>query len=294
MLNLRNLQRLRWTMSMRAAVKEFDRNRELRRYFVWLAVGISLSLSLSVNHALLNALFDREGLKSAADMLHGFLPPNTSPDFLWRVAQLSCESLFVGLLGTVLAGIIGMALALVAMRVPELPDPPNQGNTWQFILGASIRWVARFLLGFLRSIPEIVWAFGFVRILGLGPGAAVLAIGLTGGGSIGKLFSELAEAVDPKIIGGLRSAGVSRWGIILHGILPQVRKPWVAYALFRMECNIRTGTILGVVGAGGLGSEIALSIRYFEFDKLATTLLAILVFVIALEMLSGWLRRTSV
>jgi phosphonate transport system permease protein len=279
---------------MRVAVKEFDHKREMRRYWIGLAAGVSLLLSLQFNHVRLGALLDREGLKSAADMLHGLLRPNISPDFLRRVVHLSFESLFVGLLGTVLACTIGTILALVAIRVPELPDPPAKRHTYQSVLGTCVRSAARFALGFLRSIPEIVWAYGFVRLLGLGPGAAVLAIGLTVGGSIGKLFSELAEAVDPRIIGALRSAGVGRVGIMLHGILPQVRKQWVAYALFRMECNIRTGTILGVVGAGGLGSEIALSVRYFEFDKLATTLLAVLAFVIALELVSAGLRRVSV
>jgi phosphonate transport system permease protein len=272
-------------------MKEFDRAREMRRYWVWLAIGVSLALSLQFNHVRLGALLDPGGLKSAADILHGLLRPNISSDFLRRVIQLSFESLFVGLLGTVLAVMMGTILALVAIRVPDLPDPPARRHTYQSALATGVRSAARFVLGFFRSIPEIVWAYAFVRLLGLGPGAAVLAIGLTVGGSIGKLFSELAEAVDPRIIGALRAAGAGRVSIILHGILPQVRKQWVAYALFRMECNIRTGTILGVVGAGGLGSEIALSIRYFEFDKLATTLLAVLVFISALELVSFGLRR---
>jgi phosphonate transport system permease protein len=281
-------------MSTKAAMKEFDRGRELRRYFVWPAIGASLWLSLQINRVRVSALFDQEGIKSAGDLLHGLLRPNTSTDFLRRVAQLSCESLFIGLLGTVLAVILGTSLAFVAIRVPELPDAPGRVHTWQAALSAFIRWLARFVLGFFRAIPEIVWAFAFVRTLGLGPGAAVLAIALTVGGAIGKLFSELAETADQRIIAGLASSGMGRWGIILHGIVPQIRKQWVAYALFSLECNIRTGTILGVVGAGGLGSEIALSIRYFEFDKLATTLLAVLAFVIALEALSTALRRAPV
>ncbi len=274
-------------------MREFDRGRELRRYFSWLAIGTSLLLCLRVNQVRAGALLDREGIKSAAQIMRGLLHPNLSPDFLQRVAQLSVESLLVGLLGTVLAVTLGTVLALLAIKVPELPDSPTHRRTLLATLEVFIRWLARFVLGFFRSIPEIVWAYAFVRMLGLGPGAAVSAIGLTAGGSVGKLFSELAESVDPRIIGGLRAAGLNRWGIILHGIMPQVKKQWVAYALFSLECNVRTGTVLGVVGAGGLGSEIALSIRYFEFDKLATTLLAVLVFVIALEMLSTALRRCS-
>jgi len=240
------------------------------------------------------ALFDSDGIHNAGELLSGLLHPNLSTDFLQRILLLSFESLFVGILGTVFAVVIGISLAMFAIRIPELPDPPGRQGKRQSVVVATARSLSRFTLGFFRSIPEIVWAYLFVQILGLGPGAAVLAIGLTVGGSIGKLYAELAEAVDSRIVGGLRAAGVGRWGILMHGILPQVKRQWVAYALFRMECNIRTGTILGVVGAGGLGSEIALSIRYLEFDKLATTLIAVLVFVIALEWVSAFLRRHPV
>jgi phosphonate transport system permease protein len=269
----------------------FDRKQEFKRYLVWLAVAFTFVLSVNGTHVNPSALFDRDGMRNAGELLSGLLHPNLSPDFLSRILLLSFESLFVGILGTVFAVVIGIALAMFAIRIPELPDPPGRQGRRQSFVVATARTISRFILGFFRSIPEIVWAYLFVQILGLGPGAAVIAIGLTVGGSIGKLYSELAEAVDSRIIGGLRAAGVERWGILMHGILPQVKRQWVAYALFRMECNIRTGTILGVVGAGGLGSEIALSIRYLEFDKLATTLIAVLIFVIALEWVSTHLRR---
>lgn len=272
----------------------FDRKQELKRYLIWCAVALTFILAMEGTRINPGALFDRDGIHNAGELLSGLLHPNLSADFLQRIFLLSFESLFVGILGTVFAVVIGISLAVFAIRIPELPDPPGRQGKRQSVVVATARSLSRFTLGFFRSIPEIVWAYLFVQILGLGPGAAVLAIGLTVGGSIGKLYAELAEAVDSRIVGGLRSAGVGRWGILMHGILPQVKRQWVAYALFRMECNIRTGTILGVVGAGGLGSEIALSIRYLEFDKLATTLIAVLVFVIALEWVSAFLRRHPV
>lgn len=275
-------------------MSEFDRKQEFKRYWVWLAVALTFILAIEATRVNPGALFDRDGIRNAGEMLSGLLHPNLSPDFLQRIFFLSFESLFVGILGTVFAAVIGIGLAMFAIRIPELPDPPGRQGRRQSFVVSSVRTLSRFTMGFFRSIPEIVWAYLFVQILGLGPGAAVLAIGLTVGGSIGKLYAELAEAVDRQIIGGLRAAGVGRWGILMHGILPQVKRQWVAYALFRMECNIRTGTILGVVGAGGLGSEIALSIRYLEFDKLATTLIAVLMFVIALEWVSAYLRRHPV
>jgi phosphonate transport system permease protein len=275
-------------------MSEFNRKQELKRYLVWFVVGLTFVLAMEGTRVNPGALFDRDGIRNAGELLSGLLSPNLSPDFLHRIFLLSFESLFVGILGTVFAVVIGIGLAMFAIRIPELPDPPGRQGRRQSFVVATARTISRFTLGFFRSIPEIVWAYLFVQILGLGPGAAVLAIGLTVGGSIGKLYAELAEAVDRQIIGGLRAAGVGRWGILMHGILPQVKRQWVAYALFRMECNIRTGTILGVVGAGGLGSEIALSIRYLEFDKLATTLIAVLMFVIALEWVSAYLRRHPV
>ena len=268
-----------------------ERKGEIRRFALWTMLAVSLGVCMEYSGADAGALFDRAGMKNAGDMLSGLLHPNVSAEFLRRIAWLSAESLLIGILGTFFAVFIGVALASVAMRVPDLPDPPVRQRLIYRFTGNSARWFARFILGFFRAVPEIVWAYFFVRLLGLGPGAAVMAIALTVGGSIGKLYAELGESVDQSAIHALRATGAGRWSIYIHGILPQVQRQWIAYALFRLECNIRSGTILGVVGAGGLGSEIALSIRYFEFDKLATALLAILALVVALEAVGAWLRK---
>lgn len=278
---------------MQAAASASERIRHLRPYWLWLAITLSVAVCLEWTHAQPGKLLDRDGLSNAGAILSGFLRPDVSLDFLARVWALSVESLLIGILGTVMAVLLGGALAFFAIRVPDLPKPPRHQPVAIRVGLALARWLSRFLLGFFRSVPEIVWAYVFVRILGLGPGAAVLAIALTVGGSIGKLYAELAEAVDPRTIHALRATGASRWAILLFAVLPQVSRQWIGYALFRLECNIRSGTILGVVGAGGLGSEIALSIRYFQYDKLATTLLAVLAFVMALEVVSAQLRRRS-
>ncbi len=268
-----------------------ERKGEIRRFTLWTMLAVSVCVCMEFSGADAGALFDRAGMKNAGDMLSGLLRPNVSAEFLQRIAWLSGESLLIGILGTCFAVFIGVVLASIAMRVPDFPDPPVRQKLIYRITGNSARWLARFILGVFRAVPEIVWAYFFVRLLGLGPGAAVMAIGLTVGGSIGKMYAELGESVDQRSIHALRATGAGRWSIYFHGILPQVQRQWIAYALFRLECNIRSGTILGVVGAGGLGSEIALSIRYFEFDKLATALLAILALVVALEAVSAWLRK---
>jgi phosphonate transport system permease protein len=282
---------------MPAATSAFERRARAaeqarwRQHALWLIVLASGWLCLKLTGAEPSRLLDHDGLHNAGEILTGLARPDFSADFVHRVWTLSIESLLIGILGTVMAVVLGLGLAFFAIRVPELPDPPRREPAWARQGLALARWLSRLLLSGLRSIPEIVWAYVFVRLIGLGPGAAVLAIGLTMGGNIGKLYAELAEAVEPRSIQALRGMGASRWAIFLHGVLPQVHRQWTGYALFCLECNIRIGTILGVVGAGGLGSEIALSLRYFQYDKLATTLLAVLVFVVGLELLSTRLRR---
>lgn len=268
-----------------------ERQAHWRQYAMWLLIGLSGWLCLALTGAHPAKLFDQDGLRNAGDIFSGMAHPDVSPDFLARVFDLSVESLLIGILGTVMAVLLGTSLAFFAIRVPDLPDPPRRAPAWVRHSLALARWLTRLVLSVLRAIPEIVWAYLFVRLIGLGPGAAVLAIGLTVGGNIGKLYAELAEAVEPRTVQALRAAGASRWAIFLHAVLPQVSRQWTGYALFCLECNIRIGTILGVVGAGGLGSEIALSLRYFQYDKLATTLLAVLAFVVALELVSAQLRQ---
>jgi len=237
-------------------------------------------------------LADRDGLSNVVEMLAALLQPDMSPGFLARIARLAVESVLIGVLGMFFASCIGVVLAIAAVRFPELPDSPDRRRWPQIVVGV-LRSVARAVLAIFRSIPEIVWAFLFVRIFGLGPGPAVLAIAVTFGGIIGKLFAELLEAADPEPARALRATGVTWFAVFLYGMLPQVRSQWVSYALFRLECAIRSASILGVVGAGGLGSEIDLSIRYFQYGKLATALLAVLAYVIVLELASIALRKGS-
>jgi len=237
-------------------------------------------------------LLDRRGIDDALTLAAGFLTPDLSREFLLRVLGLTVESLAIGALGMLMALAIGVPGALIAARVPKLRNPPARSSEHALAAGA-LRWSTRVVLSVMRSVPEIVWAFLFVRIFGLGPGAAVFAIGLSSGGIVGKLYAELIDACDPRPVRALRASGSSWLGVFLYGVWPQVRKQWVGYGLFRFECAIRSGAILGIVGAGGLGSEIELSIRYFQYDKLATVLLALLAVVALVELVSASLRRAA-
>ena len=261
------------------------------RVVVTVLVGVSAVAAGWLADLNLGGLFARESGQSIGDLLSELGSPDTSVDYLRRVATLALESLLIGALGMVLALVFGIGFAVFATRIPDLSDaPPGHGRRG----GVIVRRSSRAVLALARAIPEIVWAFLFVRIFGLGPGPAVFALGITFGGVIGRVYAELIESVDPTIARQLRAAGAGRIAVFCYGVLPQVKAQWIGYALFRFECAIRSASILGVVGAGGLGQEIDLSIRYFEFDKLATTLIAIFAYVGLLELTSRQLRRMRV
>ncbi|RMH39954.1 MAG: ABC transporter permease subunit [Deltaproteobacteria bacterium] len=235
-------------------------------------------------------LADAHGAANFAALLRSLLSPDLSGPFLSRIGGLAVDSILIGALGLAMALAVAAPLAIAAARVPGLADDPL-ARRWRTAGRRALRSSARGVLAFFRAVPEILWAYLFVRIFGLGPGPAVFALALSFGGIIGKLFAELIEAADPTPIRRLQAAGAGRIAVLTYGVLPQVRSQWIAYALFRLECSIRSASILGVVGAGGLGSEIDLSIRYFQYDKLATALLAVLAYVVALEIASARLRR---
>jgi phosphonate transport system permease protein len=220
------------------------------------------------------------------ELFGGLFSPDLSAGYVERVARLCVESLLIGMVGNALALALAFALVFGSVALPRLPADGPEG------LGVRLlRAACRGLLAFQRAVPDLVWALLFVRIVGLGPGAAVLAIGLSFAGIIGKLFAETMESVDPEPARRLRAQGASLGATFLYGVWPLVKARWTAYSLFRLECSIRTASILGVVGAGGLGQELDLCIRYFEYDKLATNILAIVAYLGVLEVVSATLRR---
>ena len=206
----------------------------------WPVALVFLTVCVSYWHtgAEFGAVVDLRGWQSFSEMLGGLTSPDLSEAFLVRIARLAGESVLIGMLGTALAVALAIGLALAAARFPQLPHDPaaRRRSSW---IATIIRATARGVLACFRAIPEILWAFLFVRIFGLGPGPAVFAIAITFAGTIGKLFAELIEAVDPVPAERLRAAGASSFAVFVYGVLPLVRKQWVAYTLFRLECAIR-------------------------------------------------------
>jgi phosphonate transport system permease protein len=150
--------------------------------------------------------------------------------------------------------------------------------------------VARALVALFRTIPDLVWGLIFVVAVGLGPQAGVLAIAVDVMGFCGRFFAESIEEVDPGIVEGLRSTGAGHAGIVVGGVLPACLPSFVATSMFALESSARSSVVLGLVGAGGIGIELAVSMQLLRYREAMTIILAIFVVVLGVERLSSAIR----
>ena len=212
--------------------------------------------------------------KFIGELLH----PETSAVFLRKLLTASLETLAMSALGTLLAVVLGVMLALPASKT--YADDPA-------------RWRAptRLLLNALRSIPELVWASLLLIAAGLGPFAGTLALGLHTAGVLGRLFAEAIENAPAGPGFALRARGVSEGRVFWYATLPQVLPQLMSYTLYRWENNIRAAAILGVVGAGGLGQMLAFHMGLFQMGETSSVLVAMLILVALVDALSYASRR---
>ena len=254
--------------------------------------AVSVLYSLRVAQVDPQRLVEGDAFANVTKFVRGAFPPDVSRGFLEMLVRPALETVQISVMGTAIAVLIGLPLGLLA----------TSSLTWRGILhertSRARRWVAGFgayavsraVLSVLRSIPEYVWAFMFVRAVGLGPFPGVLAIGVAYGGMLGKVYSEILENMNPRPLETLHAAGATRLGLVLYGLVPQALPNIVAYTLYRWECAIRASAILGFVGAGGLGQQIELSMRMFQFDEVLTLLAVLFVLVATVDFISGRIR----
>lgn len=153
-----------------------------------------------------------------------------------------------------------------------------------------LRFVVRRLLEFCRTVPSIVFALIFVIAFGLGPMAGVLAIAIHSIGALGKLYSEQAENIDMKPLEGVRSTGASWLSAVRFAVLPQVMPGFASYTLLRFEINVREASVMGFVGAGGIGQELVVAVRKFFYSDVSAILIMIIITVFIIDICTGWLR----
>ncbi|MEO4048757.1 ABC transporter permease [Pseudomonas sp. CAU 1711] len=217
-----------------------------------------------------------------------FWPPEHGREFLDLLLAATLQTLAIATAGMALALLIAVPAALLASRALSLTAAARGGRP--SALGQALRWPVRALLIFLRSVPEIVWALLFVRAVGLGPTAGVLAIAITYAGMLGKVYAEIFESVDRRPMHALLQGGAGRLAAFAYGILPNAASELVSYSVYRWECAIRASVVMGFVGAGGLGQQIDLSLRMFAGGEVASMLLTFLVLVLLADGLSRLLR----
>jgi phosphonate transport system permease protein len=232
----------------------------------------------------LGSLLDPLSWRRAGVFLAALLGADVSPAFLLRVAGLALTTLEIALLGSLLGAALGLLLGMATSRNVLVGD---RTGAWGGLLGAALG-LLRVGQDALRGVPDFAWAIMAVPLVGLGPLAGIVAIGLNTGGILGRIFSELFDAVPPRIVEPLRQGGASRLQTFLYGLLPLSGAEVLSLALFRTECAVRNASVVGVVGGGGLGSEISLRVEYGEYGKVATLLLVLLL----LTLLSDLLSRT--
>ena len=234
------------------------------------------------------ALFDAGNLKVMGGFLAGFLPPATSVEFLGLLLRATLETLAMATAGIALAAVLAVPLAFAMTQTLSISRIGPGNARWR---GRGVRWLARIGLMALRAIPEVVWALLLVRALGLGPAAGVLAIALTYGGMLGKVYAEILESGDTRPARALLEAGSGRVAALAYGLIPGASQELASYTVYRWECAVRASVVMGFVGAGGLGQLMDQSMKMLNGGEASSILLTFLLLVLMADALSAGLRR---
>ncbi len=233
------------------------------------------------------ALADERSLTATLRFLGDFFPPRVDAEFLALIARETWQTVAIATAGLTIAWLIAVPVALVVNARLSVSAIASRMDA----LPAGVRQVLRWGLIVLRSVPELVWALVFVRVVGLGPTAGVLAIGIAYSGMLGKVYAEILESGDPAPTQALLRNGASRLQALLYGALPQSAGELVSYTVYRWECAIRSSVVLGFVGAGGLGQQLDSAAKMFAGHEVSTILLVFIALVWASDRLSALLRR---
>ena len=200
-------------------------------------------------------------------------------DWYWNLAgwlKLLLDTILIAYLATLIGALGAFATTFLAAE----NIAPNR----------AVRFIVKRAHEFCRTVPDIVFALLFVAAFGLGPPAGILAIGIHSLGALGKLFTEVVENIDLKPVEGVRSTGANFVETVRFAVVPQVAANFASYALLRFEVNVRSGTVIGIVGAGGIGQDLFVAIRKFYYTDVSAILLMIIITVAILDVVSGRIR----
>ena len=238
--------------------------------------------------------FDLVKLLSSTGPIERFVsemfPPDLSAATLRATATGILETFQMSFLGALTGAIAAFPLAALGTQ-----EAPTAGaSRGERLLRAIPYHLARLVLNVFRSVPDILWALVFVVALGLGPFPGTLALAVHSAGVLGKLYSETLETVPARPVEALRATGAGGLQAFLFGRLPQATSNFASLTLYQWDCNIRSATILGFVGAGGIGQQILISMNLFDYPKVATLVGATIIVVLLVDRFSAAVRRRLV
>jgi phosphonate transport system permease protein len=264
-----------------------------RGLVLWLGFAIAL-LAVSWRFAEVDPriLLRPATLATIWNFLAGSFPPDVSLSFLRTVLRAAVQTIATALAGTVLSIILALPLGILATATLW-----NRGilisadvGSRAYRTGAVASRLSRMVLGFLRAVPDLVWALLFVAAVGLGPLAGTLALTVAYTGMLGRVYGDVFEHVDSRPLEALQSTGATRLQIFLRGVWPQALPHLVAYSLYSFECCMRAAAVLGFVGAGGIGYEISVSMRLFDYRQVLTLLLVFIALLALMDVASRYVR----
>lgn len=218
------------------------------------------------------------GLPSMKEVLVSMLPPNFA--ILPKIIPSIVETVQIAIVSIISASIIALPICFLAAKNTSPAE--------------SVYRVTRLLLAFLRSVPTLLWALILIAMVGLGPFPGILGLTLHCIGSLGKYFSEAVENVNPEIIEAVQATGADRVQVIIFGIVPELKPLLLGYILYYFEYCIRTASMMGVVGAGGIGMELLTQIRLFRYQETLAILIIIVAMVVAVDTCSFLLRKRMI
>ena len=255
-----------------ATVLAGGRRRAIRGYAGAVAALLAIAAAFAYADAFNLARY-RDALPTIVVLLSDSLPPDFSRWQSW--SKPLAETLAMSICGTVLAAITAAPLGALSARRDAIP---------------AISATVRLVLNTLRSIPDLVWGILFVAAVGFGPLPGLLALAFHSTGMLGKFYAEIIEHVDLAPGEALRSHGASRLAVLRFSVLPQILPRVVDVTLYRWEHNVRAATVLGVIGAGGIGLELVTAFHLFAYREAMALILTLLGLVTAINLLGAWLR----
>jgi phosphonate transport system permease protein len=239
-----------------------------------------LALALYVVYAMstLDVTLDRfiRGLDQGAKFLDRLWPPNFAADKITLMTEGLLESVQIAILATAAGILISIPIGLMSAR--------NLVPAW-------VSWIGRVIIAVARSFHPMIVAILFVKAVGFGALAGILALIVSSIGFIAKLFAEAIEEMSMKQVEAVRATGASWLNVLIMGVLPQVIARFVGFSAYQLDSNLRNSTMVGIVGGGGIGATLFTAYQRFDYDFVMTILLAIIAIIMVSEIVSGWLRK---